>query len=278
MQACPPSVAQALLPYPQYCGNIYGINENDGNSTYHSLQLKAEKRFSRGLWFLTSYTFSKLLTNADSNQPGILGVSPFERGKSKGLAFDDIPHSLSIAMTYDLPFGKGQRWLDGGGVVNHLVGGWKLSSILRLSSGTPFAFSSSKCNVPDQFALSCIPGVLPGKSPWAQSKSNFDPSKPLFDAAAFEPVDNFGSTAYYGSGARITNYRGFGYHNQDFALFKDIRITERVNFQFRAEAFNLWNNHTLRGFNTDIASSSFGQWDGSVTSPRNIQIAGRITF
>src|SRR5215813_8196760 len=278
MQSCAPSLAQALLPFPQYCGNIYGINENVGNSTYHSLQLKAEKRFSRGLWFLTSYTFSKLLTNADSNQPGILPVSPFERGKSKGLAFDDIPHSLSIAMTYDLPFGKGHRWLGGGGVVNHLVGGWKVSSILRLSSGTPLAFSSSKCNVPDQFALSCIPGVLPGKSPWAQSKSNFDPSKPLFDAAAFEPVESFGSAAYYGSGARITNYRGFGYHNQDFALFKDIRITERVNFQFRAEAFNFWNNHTLRGFNTDIASSSFGQWDGSVTSPRNIQIAGRITF
>jgi carboxypeptidase family protein len=278
MQSCAPSLAQALLPFPQYCGAIYGINENVGNSTYHSLQLKAEKRFSRGLWFLTSYTFSKLLTNADSNQPGILPVSPFERGKSKGLAFDDIPHSLSIAITYDLPFGKGQRWLGGGGVVNHLVGGWKVSSILRLSSGTPFAFSSGFCNVPGQFALSCIPGVAPGKSPWAQSKGNFDPSKPLFDAAAFEPVENFGSTAYYGSGARITNYRGFGYRNQDFALFKDIRITERVNFQFRAEAFNLWNNHTLRGFDTDIASSSFGQWNGSVTSPRNIQFAGRITF
>ncbi|HEY8461769.1 MAG TPA: hypothetical protein VIM99_15370, partial [Blastocatellia bacterium] len=64
MQACAPTLAQALLPFPQYCGNIYGINENVGNSTYHSLQLKAEKQFSRGLWFLSSYTFSKMLTNA----------------------------------------------------------------------------------------------------------------------------------------------------------------------------------------------------------------------
>jgi Carboxypeptidase regulatory-like domain len=278
MQACPPTLAQALLPFPQYCGNIYGINENAGNSTYHSLQLKAEKRFSHGLWFLTSYTFSKMLTNADSNQPGNLGISPFEQRRSKGLALADIPHSFSFATTYDLPFGKGQRWLNGGGLVNHLIGGWRVSSILRFSSGTPFSFRSSNCTVPSQFALACIPGLLPGKSPWAQSKENFDPSRPLFSIDSFEPNESFNSVAYYGSGARITNYRGFGYRNQDFAVFKDIRITENVTFQLRGEAFNLWNNHTLRGFNTDIASPDFGKWDLSVTPPRNIQVAGRITF
>jgi hypothetical protein len=75
------SVAQALLPYPQYCGNLQGINENAGNSTFHSFQLKAEKRFSNGFWALGSYTLAKLLTNSDSNQPdryaaGDLTVSP----------------------------------------------------------------------------------------------------------------------------------------------------------------------------------------------------------
>jgi hypothetical protein len=196
----------------------------------------------------------------------------------KGLALEDIPHSFSLAMTYDLPFGRGQRWLNGGGVVNHLIGGWRVSSILRFSSGTPFSFSSGNCTVPSQFALACIPGVLPGRSPWAQSKDDFDPSKPLFDITAFEPIESFNTVTYYGSGARITNYRGFGHRNQDFAIFKDIRITERVNFQLRGEAFNLWNNHTLRGFGTDIAGASFGLWDGTVTAPRNIQVAGRITF
>jgi hypothetical protein len=111
-----------------------------------------------------------------------------------------------------------------------------------------------------------------------QDKSNFDPSRPLFDVNAFEPEESFSSISYYGSGARITNLRGFGDRTHDFALFKDIRITEKINFQFRAETFNLWNNHTLRGFNTNISSSDFGRWDGSVTNPRNIQIAGRITF
>ena len=279
MKACSPSLAQALLPYPQFCGNIYGINENVGNSTYHSFQLKAEKQFSQGMWFLSAYTFSKMLTNADNMQPYFLGISPFEQKRTKGHAYNDVPHTLSVAMIYDLPFGRGQRWLNGGGVINHLVGGWRVSNILRLSSGTPFYFYSSQCNVPSQFAVfSCYPGMLSGKSLWAQDKSNFDPSKPLFDVTAFEPVERFGSGTYYGSGARITNFRGFGYKNHDFALSKDVRISERVSFQIRAEAFNLWNNHTLNGFDVDINSGTFGQWTGGVTPPRNIQIAGRITF
>ena len=75
--------------------------------------------------------------------------------------------------------------------------------------------------------------MLPGRSPFAQSKSDFDPSKPLFDVTAFESDGSFVGD-YFGSGARITNFRGFGYKNHDFALSKDIRITERVSFQFRA--------------------------------------------
>src|SRR5262245_25123773 len=279
MQACAPTLAQALLPFPQYCGNIGGINENVGNSTYHSMQLTAEKQFSSGLLFLGSYSFSKMLTNADDVQALILnfGVSPFDQKRTKGLAFNDVPHTLSVAMIYDLPFGRGRRWLSGGGVLDHLVGGWKVSNILRFNSGTPLAFTSSDCNnIPSQFRISCIPGVLPGKSPFAGSKSDFDPSKPLFDLAAFESSSSF-TGAYYGSGSRITNFRGFGYKNHDFALSKDFRITERVSFQFRAEAFNLWNNQRLSIFDTDISSGSFGQWF-AVTSPRNIQFAGRITF
>jgi hypothetical protein len=280
MTGCSPTLAQAMLPFPQYCGNIYGINENVGNSTYHSLQIKSEKQFSRGLWFLGSYTFSKMLTNADDVQALIynLRVSPFDQNRTKGLAFNDVPHTLSVAAIYDLPFGKGRRWLNGGGVINHLVGGWRVSNVLRLSSGTPFFFVSDSChdNIPSQFALGCIPGVLPGRNPFAGSRSDFDPSNRAFDRRDFESGGSFTGTDF-GSGARITNFRGFGYKNHDFALAKDVRITERVSFQFRAEAFNLWNNHRLSGFDVNLSSGSFGQWF-SVSNPRNIQLAGRITF
>ena len=70
MTGCPPTVAQALLQYPQYCGAIAGIDENAGNSTYHSFQLKAEKRYAHGIWLLGSYTLSKELTSSDNPQQG----------------------------------------------------------------------------------------------------------------------------------------------------------------------------------------------------------------
>ena len=82
MTACAPTVAQALLPFPQYCNNITGLDENQGSSTYHAFQLKAEHRFSKGLWALLSYTNSKLITNAD-NTENIFNptyFSPFEIG------------------------------------------------------------------------------------------------------------------------------------------------------------------------------------------------------
>lgn len=272
MQACAPSVAQALLPYPQYCGPLQGLNENAGNSTYHSLQLKAERRFSKGLFFLASYTRSKLITNADNNQPDAFywsvggAISPFQRQRNKGLALEDIPNAFSFALSYDLPFKKHSRFL----------GGWTVSSILRLNSGTPFYFRSGTCNVPGQFVVYCLPGVVPGANPWAQGKSGLDVNKPLFNLDAFEPADSF--NYYFGSGSRITNLRGFGYRNQDLLLQKSFAITERASLQIRAEAFNLWNSHTLRGFTNDISSPNFGFWDGSVTAPRNIQAGARLQF
>jgi hypothetical protein len=282
MTACAPSVAQALLPFPQYCGPLQGLNENAGNSTYHSLQLKAEKRMSNGLWFLASYTFSKLITDADSTQPdglaylGLGGViSPFERQRNKGLALEDVPQTFSFAASYDLPFGRHKRWLNSNKFLDYLAGGWTLSSILHLSSGVPFFFRSSSCNLPGQFVEACIPGVLPGAHPWSQSLGNFDPNMPLFNVNAFEPASGF--NFYSGSGTRVTNLRGFGTKNQDLLLSKTIPLTERFSFEVRGEAFNLWNSHVFRGFTTDIASPSFGMWN-TVSNPRNIQVGARLMF
>jgi Carboxypeptidase regulatory-like domain len=294
LASCAPSVAQALVPYPQYCGTLQGVNENSGNSTFESFQFKAEHQASHGIWILASYTNSKLLTDVESNQPSqesgtVVGViSPFERKRNKSLSSADIPQTLSIAVTYNLPFGQGGRWLSGAqGALGKVVGGWQATTVFRASSAPPFFFNSSVCNVPPQFAAACIPAVLPGANPFAQDKSHFDPNKPLFNSASFESPDSF--NFYLGQGPRVSNIRGFGYHNQDFALIKDIHITERVQFEFRAEVFNLWNWHIFatqgnpfvnypNAFTTDVASPSFGMWNGSVTAPRNIQLGARITY
>jgi hypothetical protein len=294
MAGCSPTVAQALLPFPQYCGNIYGLNENQGNSTYHSFQFKAEKRFSHGVYLLGSYTNSKLLTDTDNRQgiegPGSTGVSPFQRSRNKALAIDDIPQAMSLAFVYQLPLGKGQRFANMGGAINKLVGGWSLTNIFRANAPTPFQFTSSECNVPGQFAAGCIPGILPGANPYAQSKGSFNPNDPLFNSAAFEAPSGF--NFYTGVGSRTSNVRGFGYHNQDIGLIKDTRITERVGTQFRVEFFNAWNWHIFAGagggagvglvgpdgFVNDVASPEFGQWNGTVSAPRTIQFALKLTY
>jgi hypothetical protein len=292
MQDCAPSVAQAMLPFPQYCGNLMGLNEHSGNSTYHSFQFKAEKRYAQGVWLLASYTMSKLLTDADTIQPtsttgwatGV--ISPFEMHRNKGLALEDVPQTLSTAIIYDLPVGKSKRFLNQGGVADKLLGGWGLNTIFRVQSGVPSFFRSGACTVPDQFRVACIPAILPGANPFAQSKADFDPGKgALFNANAFESPNDF--NFYYGNGPRVSNLRGFGYHNQDFTVYKRTRISESVGVEFRAEFFNMWNWHILTctsrcfgggAFDNDVSSPTFGEWNGAVSAPRTIQFGAKVIF
>ena len=287
-------MAQALLPFPQYCGEIQGLNENAGSSIYHSFQLKTERRFARGTFLLASYTLQKgITTGTDHTQgdaltwSGASGViSPFERNRNRALFVDDVPQTLSFAWVQELPFGRGKTFLNSGGALDKLVGGWTMSNVFRASSAIPFFFRSGNCNVPGQFRTGCIPSVLPGANPFAQSTDNFDPNQPLFDVDAFTPVSAFDDVTFYGDGPRVSNIRGFAYQNHDFSLKKNVPITERLVFAITVEFFNLWNWHKFsasgqfgdNAFDTDIASEDFGLWNGTVTNPRNIQIGGRISW
>jgi Carboxypeptidase regulatory-like domain len=291
MQACAPTVAQALLPYPQYCGTLPGINEDDGKSFYNSFQLKVEHRMSSGLWILGSYTLSKLLTTADSVQPSSLAgasegvISPYQGQRNKALSLDDVPQILQLSLSYDLPVGSGKRFLNAGGPADKVLGGWQLVTLFRASSGVPFYFRSSTCNVPAQFGMACIPSIT-GPKPFLQSPASYDPDNgPLFNVAAFENPNTF--NFYAGAGPRVSDLRGPGYTNQDISLIKNTKLTERVALQFRTEAFNVWNWHSLNcetrcfgatGFVTDVASPDFGQWNGNVTTPRTIQFALKLIF
>jgi hypothetical protein len=137
--------------------------------------------------------------------------------------------------------------------------------------------------------MGCLPGVLPGADPFLVSKSDFDPGKgPLFNRAAFENGANGGIFGLDpGHGSRTTSLRQFGFVNHDFVLAKNTKITEKVGFQIRAEAFNLWNSHHFargttwgegQAFITDLGNPNFGLWTGNVSAPRNIQLAARVVF
>ena len=305
---CAPTVAQALLPFPQFCSPLQGLNENKGGSIYHSFQFKAERNFRHGLYMLVSYTNAKLISDASDNTQQLGGtwnatqgvISPFEKHRARSLSSDDVPQILSAAFVYELPFGKGKKFLSNG-TGGRLVGGWQVSPIIHWSRGTPMWFRSGNCQVVAQFRQNCLVGLVPGVDPFRQDPNNFDPRKgPLLNASAFESKSAFqiagttptaaGVYGYTGDGPRISGLRGPNSKNVDFAVTKDTYLSEKVNFQLRFQFFNAFNQHYFYNaanvnnqgsnfaFNNDVSGANFGAWNGGVSSPRTIQIGARLEF
>jgi hypothetical protein len=292
---CAPTVAQALVAYPQFCGGLTGINENQGNSIYQSLQVNFQKNFSSGLYLQANHTLARLTTDASSTTQsgqanyGAIGavISPYQGSRNKSLSPDDIPHTVGLMATYDLPFGSGKRWLNSTGPAKYLFGGWILATSMKFTSGMPLYFRDSNlCGVPGQFQAACIPGIS-GKV-LAQSWGSVNVNQPMFNASAFEASSLFADGNYLGTGPRVSSVRGSPYRDTNLSIAKKFVFKERLNMEVRAEIFNLFNNHyfTCDGtafgdclpFNNDPSSASFGEWNGTVTQPRNIQLVGRITF
>jgi hypothetical protein len=181
--------------------------------------------------------------------------------------------------------------LNQAGALGAVVGGWTVNGVFRAQSGIPFQVYSSACtSLTTQLSAICLPGLLPGASPYAQSVKNIDVSKPLLNFDSFEPPN---SAAFYtGYGPRVEPFRQPSYRDYDMGVQKLVHLTERVTFQLRGDAFNIFNAHHFNtvgtsiqssglggsAFDTDLASQTFGKWNGAVTSPRNIQVSGRISF
>jgi hypothetical protein len=176
-------IGQLLRPFPQYQDISAGTLENVGQSSYHALQAKLERRFRNGLNLLASYTFSKTLTDADSTFPTFSGFAsnnfgaqnPFNLKSEKQLSYQDTPHAVVISYLYELPAGPGKKYLNHG-VASKILGGWQVGAVHRYQTGSPVifnnAFGSSAPFTNGTFKYSRIPGV-PIYSP---NKSHFDPS------------------------------------------------------------------------------------------------------
>jgi hypothetical protein len=290
---CAPSVAQALVAFPQFCGGLTGENENEGTSHYNSFQAKWGRNLSNGIYVEANYTYSHLITDASSTtqataEYGGIGpvISPYQGSRNMSVSPDDIPNVGSVMAVYDVPFGKGKHFLNNEGALGHIVGGWTLATTMKFTSGMPFYFrDSSVCGLPGQFQAACIPAIT--GNVLAQSWGNVDVNKPMFNAGAFTPTTAFNGF-YLGTGPRVSDVRGSPYRDVNISLSRKFAVKERLGFELRAEAFNAFNNHyfTCDGeafgdcipFNNDPSSASFGTWNGTVSQPRNIQLVGRITF
>jgi hypothetical protein len=293
--SCAPTVAQAMVAYPQFCGGLTGVNENQGTSMYNSLQVNFQKNFSNGIYLQANYTLARLTTDAASTTQsaqagyGAVGavINPYQGSRNQSLSPDDIPNTVAVMGTYNLPFGAGKHWLNRPGPANYLFGGWILSTSMKFTGGQPLYFwDSTVCGVPSQFQAVCIPAIT--GNVLAQSWSSMNVNQPAFSASAFQPSSMFANGNFLGTGPRVSSVRGSPYRDTNLSIAKKFSVKERMNLEVRAEIFNVLNNHyfTCDGeafgdcipFNNDPSSANFGAWTGTVTQPRNVQLVGRFTF
>ena len=258
----PPAGAGAIQsrrPYPRF-GTINYFSQ-DVSTIYHSLQAKLEKRLSSGLWYLVSYSFSKSMLH--QNAPATGGNTAWE----KSLSDFDIPHNLAVSWGYELPVGRGKRLLGGaGGFTDALLGGWQIQGIVGVRSGRPFTptISADRANIG-------IGGQRPNRL--SSGKLDNPTVERWFDPTAFVLPAQF---AYGNSGANILREDRF--KSFDFSIFKQFRVTEGSQLQFRAEAFNVTNTPSFGPPATAIDTTTAGRVTSAASLPRQIQFALKYNF
>ncbi len=288
------SLYQALRPYPQYL-DVTENATNSTSSTYHALMIKAQKRFSSGLSFLADYTASKFITDSQW-APGAFGSSPRvanNRRLDKGLYRFDVPQRLVMTYSYDLPFGRGKKFLDRGRVVDVIVGGWNIAGIQQYQRGVPAAFSGSfnttiptiggaanrVAGVPTRSNISC--GDLEFRNP--AKNYLFNAGNPAQAARTGRPLAFTPAGDYQvGNIARIEpQARQCGRIDEALTVFKSFNVTESVRFRFGAEAFNLLNRHTwTSGVNGQpVTAADFGEIvPDQPFGPRTVRLKIRVEW
>jgi Carboxypeptidase regulatory-like domain/TonB dependent receptor-like, beta-barrel len=284
------TLGQALRPFPQYGTEDFSHQmrrffEGVGVSNYQALQVKVNKRFSQGLTFLASYTWSKTLTDAESQASEFSGFlsDAYNRKAEKSYSINDYPHNLVLSYSYELPFGPGKKFANAGGAAGKILGGWKVAGIQQYQSGGPNMIFVGNPLWPLEgsngfsFRPSIVPGV-PQKSPAVES-GNFQPNvDSLVNSAAFRSPDPF----TFGDASRtLGSVRRFSYLNEDISIIKRTQITERVSVDFRADFLNAF-NRTVFGLGT--GGDQYGTLVGSglINSqsnvPREIQFGLKINY
>jgi len=275
---------QLLRPFPQY-GNVAPGAGWDGQSTYHALQMKVEKRFSSNGTVVAAYTFSKLLGNIRSQTEWLdsgLGAAPGPQDPAnmraeKSLNGLDSRSRLTLGYSVDLPFGKGQKFLSGGhAAAQKVISGWSLSGTSTFQDGYPLAFTASPNNA-SGFNLGLRPNVVPGCDPAisgsAQSRLLGWYKVSCFSVPTAWTLGNLGPVH--------PSLRGHGIANYNVALQKRTAITERFNLEFRAEMYNLFNRVQFalpdNGVTTN-ANPTTGRITRQINDPRQIQLALRLAF
>jgi carboxypeptidase family protein/TonB-dependent receptor-like protein len=282
-----PAVTAAVRPFLGY-GTIT-LNETAANSNYNGFQARVGRRFGSNFTFNLNYTFSKAIDEADSDSgnTGTIGYY-LDRARERAVAGFDRTHILTIDYIYNLP--RFSQRLGNNRIARAAIDGWSLSGVTRIWSGLPFTVTANgnpgTIDTPGNNSPNAVRADYLGGDIYVKD----DASRMWFNPLVFgRPQDGqLGNTG--------RNFlRGPGLTNFDFSLFKTFKFTERINLQYRAEFFNLFNNTQWFGFSNQVGSISVpsgalpvnpvtaeiaGQSGiiNQARDPRNIQMALKLTF
>jgi hypothetical protein len=280
-----PAPLASRVRYPNLSSSLIFGSENGGSSTYHGLLAKVERRHSSGLMFLFSYTFSKSIDDASSSSnfdgTPTNAQCRCDLAGAKGPSAFDIRHRAVLSFGYELPFGRGKALLSGAGWTDKLVGGWQLNGIASAQTGPSFQVNTSGDNASIGSGAGTSnnqrPNVVGDQFGGIDTSADIkrrgvDPGTYYFNRSAFAMpplfrLGNLGKNTIYGPGGS----------NWDLSLFKNTRVTERVNLQFRAEFFDAFNQSRFGLPGTVLGTPTFGAITSSA-GRRLIQFGLKLQF
>jgi Carboxypeptidase regulatory-like domain/TonB dependent receptor len=294
-----PTVAtgQLLLPFPQYQRVLF-LDPHRGTSNYRSLQTSFMKRFGGNGILSVAYTWSRLMSNTDSSsafldEGFIFGGSTQDNNhldREYSLSSYDVPHNLSVGYGVDLPFGRNKRFMsDAHGVLNGIVGGWRVNGITTIRNGVPISsYQFFPGSALSQFGggqgyfgaqgLWMRPDLVSGCDLKVSGSREHRAATGWFNTACFQPVDTSSVVRFGNAPRNIDTVRMDHMNNWDFSIGKRNDITERVYLQFTAEFFNLFNHVRFGTPNEQVGTPTFGLVTSQVNPPRAIQFGLRVGF
>jgi hypothetical protein len=239
----------------------------DGYSRYNALQAKVEKRYTKGLTFLASYSYSKTMGLGDTN-----GVqNPLDWNADRAVSNQDMTQHVVASTVYALPFGAGKTYgSHWNRFANALLGGWSVGPIVTVDTGMPLNLTVQ--GDPSNTGQQSITGNNDRPNVVGDWRLNNPTVQEWFNTAAFVPNAKY---TFGDAGRNIL--RGPGLVNLDVAAHKSFRITERVSAQLRLESFNATNTPALGAPNVTVGSPQFGQIT-TAGAPRDNQVGLKVLF
>ncbi|MEP7365021.1 MAG: TonB-dependent receptor [Acidobacteriota bacterium] len=270
--------SQLLRPYPQFLG-VYNFRPASGSSIYHAMQARVEKRFSRGLTLLASFTGGKLIEDT-SQTVSFLGPAPthqdvYNRRASRSVAAQDVNRRLVISYVYDLPFGRGKQFGTAvPKVADYIIGHWQVNGIVTFSTGVPLAIATQQNNS-QSFSAAQWTNVNGSDPNLTGSRSTDDKLAKWFDTGVFSQPAAF----TFGNGPRVLpTVRRDGVRSWDFSLFKNIPIREAIRLEIRAEFFNFTNTPNWAPPGQVFGNPQFGVVNAMGNAPRQVQFGLKLYF